>query len=444
MIPPNISAHEAEKTVIGVLLKRPETAPKIREVLSQDDFGDHVLRGIYIAAMNVYDETGTCDLVTVDHEYTRLHKGKSATADIIDACNTFYTSELVLNYCGYIVEASQRRNMFLIADELAGLARKPDTDVTEAIAGARRSLSGLLRSGGSIRSMGDVLLAAYEYTEKVAKGEIVPCTSGFSTLDEFMGGFYPSELTVIGARPGVGKTAAALMISTATARENKQVFFASAEMGDVQIGQRELADESNINTAKIRKPKTFTETDWLALSHALNERSKLSVSWSFERNIDRIISQARQQKDRDECDIFLVDYAQFLTSNRYFEADRLRVEYIAHELQAISRELKVPVITAAQLNRPMKGDRSVPGLESFADSSAIEKDADNAIILHKPQYSDDDIFKIFPEDVELFQSLAGTGKQLIYFNLVKQRQGPTAITAALYDGAHGRFLPVQR
>lgn len=444
MIAPNVTAYEAEQTVLGVLLKRPDKASAIREMLSADDFGDTTLRGIYIAALNVYDATGSCDLVSADHEFSRLHGGRSATEAIIEACAGYYTAELVGTYCGYVIEASQRRKMQAIADELFRLSREPDTDIPEAIEEAKRSLAGLIREGGEIKTMAEVLLETYDYTERVAKGEITPCASGFATLDQFTGGFFPSELTIVGARPSVGKTAVALMVSTATARETKHVFFASAEMDENQIGQRELADASGVNGMRLRRPKGLTESDWVALAHGMVERGNLPVNFSFARNVDRIIAQARRQKDRGECDMVLVDYVQLLTTSKRFEADRLRVEYISHELKALAKELDVPVIALAQLNRPPRGDKSVPGLESLSDSSALEKDADGVILLHRPALPDDDIFQTFPDDREVLTALHGTGKQLVYFNVAKQRQGITAITASIFDGAHGRFAPLER
>lgn len=441
----NVTLQEAERTVIGIMLKRPEKVRDIREMLRADDFANPTRRAIFKAVEAISARGEEADIVTADAECARLYPGLSFMDEMIECATRSASAAMVETYCGIVREASTRRSAREIAEELMRSAQEPDADIMATIEDTRRRLADLTRTAGRVMTQADVLLSTYEYIEKMASGKVLPSPGGLSTIDKFTGGFYPGELTIFGARPGVGKTAFAIASAIACVMAGKKPFFISAEMRDTQIGQRLFADASGVNAMRLRKPTGMTAEDWDALSHALVKWCEFQISYFFERNADVILNQARRQRDRGECDILFVDYIQLLTTRKKFEADRLRVEYISHELKALALELDIPVIGLAQLNRPGKGaERYMPRLESLRDSGALEQDADGVILIHRPETIEDEVFDIFKEDKARFEQMSGTGKQLIYFNVAKQRQGMTAICGALYDGAHSRYAPLEK
>ena len=446
MISPNVTERDAERMVCGILIRRPDKASEIRDALSPDEFGDFGLRCIFIAALGAIAKNGTTDVLATNIEHQKLYPGRDASLQIIECAEMYTGAALPKFYCEQVREYSQRRRMREIADELIERSMQADADVADAITYARRRLSDVERVQGEIKTIGDVMYEAIDYAERIAKDKITPCMSGLPALDQFTGGFFPGELTYIAARPSVGKTAAAIMVSLAAPAQNKQAFFASAEMDGRQVGQRVLSDVANVNATRIRKAKMLASGDWDAMGAAWGAWGGKPVRYMFERSIDRIIANTRRQRDKGECDLLMVDYVQLLTTNKRYEQDRLRVEYISHELKELARELDIPIVALAQLNRPTRGETTIPGLESLADSSALEKDADGVIILHRPDSKKDMIFEQpgFEADAEILGRVQGTGKRLLYFLIAKQRMGALGTCTTLFDGAHNRFVALER
>jgi replicative DNA helicase len=446
MINADVTERDAERMLCGIAICRPDKANEIKDAVAADDFGDLMLRSIFVAAMSSIGKTGTTDVLATSIEHGKLYPGRDASLEIVGCAEKYTGAALPAFYCEQVREYAQRRRMREVADELIRLSMQGDADVADAITDAKKRLTGIEHVQGEIKTIGEVMYETLDYAERLAKGKIVPVLSGLEPLDRITGGFYPGELTYIGALPSVGKSAAAIMVSLAAPKQGKQVLFASAEMDTIQMGQRVFSDTANVNATRIRKPKTLTEKDWDAMGAALGEWNDKPVRYIFERNLERIIANVRRQRERGECDVLMLDYVQLLTTNARFSQDRLRVEYISHELHALAKEINVPVIALAQLTRPPHDDRAIPRIRDFGDSSAIERDADMAVLLHRPEYPDDDIFKQdgFKDDVEVMARLQGTGKRLTYLIVGKQRMGPTAICTTVFDGAHNRFAALER
>ena len=450
MISPNVTERAAERMLCGIVIRRPDKAKEVREMVSPDDFGDFVLRSIYVAALSAIDKTGTTDVLATSIEHGKLNAGNDQSLMIVECADAYTSAALPAFYCEQVREYAQRRAMREIADELVELSMQKDADVSEAIEAARRRLSGIEKDHGGIISIGEVMYETLDYAERLAKGKIVPVMSGLASLDKVTSGFYPGELTYIGAAPSVGKTAAAIMTSLAAPLQGKQVLFASAEMDAKQLGQRVLSNTAGVNATRIRDAKALTGSDWDAMGDALTAWSNQPVHYMFDRNVERIIANARRQRDKGACDILMVDYVQLLRTGTKYAQDRLRVEYISHELKELARVLDIPILALAQLVRPQpikgSGDIPIPRISDLADSSALERDADVVILLHRPEFNNDTIFKQpgFGDDAEIMARLQGTGKRLLYWIVAKQRMGPTAICTSIFDGAHNRFTALER
>lgn len=431
---------DAEKGILGIMLRYPET---VRETVSQiraNDFSELTARQTFEAIKALAARGSAVDLITVDGEL-QTRTGNAVDTDyLIDCTQTAISRVSMPDYIRIVRGASERRRVVSLANRLAEVATDEEVELEEPIAKAVEALKGIHRAKGEWKSAGDVLIDAFEDADKMANGSIVPCVSGLPNLDEMTGGFFPGEMTILAARPSVGKTAMGLFMAISSALKRKNVAFVSSEMISQQIGKRMLADAANVNGMRLRNPGVLNDADWSALNEALVTWGELPMQMLFERCIEDIVSQVRRLHDRKLLDMLVVDYLQLLTSRRKFESNWIRIGYISQELKALSTELEIPVIALAQVSRD--GARNgMPGLDSLRGSGDMEQDADNVIILHRPESQSDTALN--DKWRSEWSGIRNAGKDMILLNVCKQRQGMCGVVAAVYDAAHNRYAPVE-
>lgn len=205
--------------------------------------------------------------------------------------------------------------------------------------------------------------------------------TGFFDLDDITDGLHGGELTVIGARPGVGKTTFALQIAEIIASRKKKVAYVSLEMSEEQIIHKIIAKRTSINSRKIRNGDLNTnEID--RVGQACMEISNLPLTILTKANkIQQIEIIARKMKNRDKLDLLIVDYLQLVQSSGNFRSREQEVADISRTLKLLSLELEIPIIALCQLNR--NASKAEPTLADIRESGAIEQDADNVIFLYQ-------------------------------------------------------------
>lgn len=204
--------------------------------------------------------------------------------------------------------------------------------------------------------------------------------TGILNLDKVIMGLHKQEFTVIGARPGVGKTTFALQIAENISRKNVDVVFISLEMADTQIIQKIIARKSNINSHKMRAGR-LEENDFLKISQCCSDISNLPFHLITKiRTIQEIEVIARQYKNNNQLGLLVIDYIQLLKNKNKFPSREQEVADISRTLKLLSLELDVPIIGLCQLNR--NATRNEPTLADLRESGAIEQDADNVIFLY--------------------------------------------------------------
>ena len=205
--------------------------------------------------------------------------------------------------------------------------------------------------------------------------------TGFFDLDDITDGLHGGELTVIGARPGVGKTTFALQIAEIIASRKKKVAYVSLEMSEEQIIHKIIAKRTSINSRKIRNGDLNTnEID--RVGQACIEISNLPLTILTKANkIQQIEIIARKMKNRDKLDLLIVDYLQLVQSSGNFRSREQEVADISRTLKLLSLELEIPIIALCQLNR--NASKAEPTLADIRESGAIEQDADNVIFLYQ-------------------------------------------------------------
>lgn len=244
--------------------------------------------------------------------------------------------------------------------------------------------------------------------------------TGFFDLDALTDGLHQGELTVIGARPGVGKTTFSLQIAEKIASKNKNVAYVSLEMSEEQIIQKLIARKTRVNSRKIRNGDlTQDEIDKIGL--ACGEVSELPINILTKANtIQQIEIEARRMKNRDKLDLMVIDYLQLVRNMGNFKSREQEVADISRTLKLLSLELEIPIIALCQLNR--NASKNEPTLADIRESGSIEQDADNVIFLYQ-QNNEDNIVTV---------------------DLQKQRAGNTGVSKLKFNKNNSEFVNIER
>ena len=221
-----MSLSEAEKALIGTLIRWPDKLDRLTQIRA-NDFSERLYREIY-APLHELRAAGTeIDMITLDARM-EARLGRSVSVELIECTQAVLSGAMLDAYAGIVLEASERRRIAAIGRRLIECSEDAESDIQTMLAGARDALSQVHVVRSDWVEMSDVLIEAYEDIEARANGSITPCVSGLSTLDERTGGFFPGELTIIGARPSVGKTAFGVSIAVASALRGHKVCVVSA------------------------------------------------------------------------------------------------------------------------------------------------------------------------------------------------------------------------
>lgn len=256
--------------------------------------------------------------------------------------------------------------------------------------------------------------------KKINTKEDLSLYTGFFDLDALTDGLHNGEVTVIGARPAVGKTTFALQIAQNIMNKGKKVAFVSLEMSDTQIITKMISRESRVNSRKIRNG-SIDESEILRITEAITQISDLKFTiLTKSRTIQQIEIETRKLKNKDKIDVLIIDYLQLVKNAERFTNREQEVADISRTLKLLSLELDIPIIALCQLNR--NASRTIPTMADIRESGAIEQDADNIIFLYQ-------------EDVE---------NNIVTVDLQKQRAGNIGSLKLMFNKARSEFVNIVR
>jgi len=248
--------------------------------------------------------------------------------------------------------------------------------------------------------------------EKTLKETDYSLYTGMIDLDKLICGLHNEELTIIGARPGVGKTTFALQIAEHIASKGVPVAIISLEMSDSQVIQKMIARKSRINSYKMRMG-TLENKDLEAIGQTSAEIATLPIYLTTNsRTIQQIEATARNLKNKNKLGLLIIDYIQLIKNKEKFNSREQEVADITRTLKLLSLELKIPIVGLCQLNR--NATRQEPLLSDLRESGAIEQDADNVIFLYQENDSETDLIDITIKVAK--QRAGGIGKVYMKFN----------------------------
>ena len=438
------TAEAAERSLIASIISRYEDCAHIASELSEEDFSNEAYRIGLKAVKQAKADRLTVDLIAINQEVQKLcpERHEDIMQRIV-GCMGDAAPWAAESHKRILKELAARRRAINLIGTIGDELKDPSNDINGIIDELRTRSSEIMVGGHVWHSMAEIMVNTYEYLDKRYTGEIRSISSGISNLDSVIGGFFGGELTVIGARPAVGKSVFGMNVALAAAKQGYKVGIVSREMTDIQYGQRVMAYASGVDGQRIRKAR-LEEEDWMKMADALGPTSTMPIEFLFTvRTVDELRAEVQRKVNRGEIDMLVVDYLQLMDAAQKFKEDRLRVGYISKALKDIATDFRMPVIALAQVKRYAGGARAkMPTLEDLKDSGSIEQDADNVIFLHNP-YDEEDEF-VDPRDKEYFKGYVNQGYTYQCLGVAKQRQGVTGVCCILFDKRKMRYYTIDR
>ena len=284
---------------------------------------------------------------------------------------------------------SKKRKLLNLSKEIEQNI-KEESEVEIYIEKKIKELNEINQEGVKEKTFLDIVCETSEIIDKkILQGEKYDYKyfTGIFDLDKVTNGLHEEELTIVGARPGVGKTTFALQIAHKIASKNISVAIVSLEMSETQIVQKLISKVSNIDSYKLRTGNlNIQEQEKIAIAEG--EISDLPIFINTRiRNIQEIETYARRLKNKNNLGLLIIDYIQLVKSKNRFNSREQEVAEISRNLKLLSLELKIPIIGLCQLNR--NAARTEPTLADLRESGAIEQDADNVIFIYKENESEE-------------------------------------------------------
>ena len=391
----NISTREAERGVLGSMLRDNYSIPDIVPLVQAEDFYHDAHQKIYRVAVNLWEKGKPADTVTIADE---LHKA----GHVEDIGGYGYLNELWdaiptaahgVHYAGIVREHSVFRRLVAAGNEIMLDAGNPAGPADESLERAERLVFEIASLGlaGSSVQLEDCVSLALDRFDRRQHGETADgVLTGFVDLDRVTCGFQNGELTILAARPSTGKTALALGIARNIVEAGEPVLFVSLEMGRADLAERLLACQGRIDSYRIRHGY-LNEEERGKLADAVKALRSLPlhIDDNPHQTVLRIAANARRLQMRKGIKLVVVDYLQLITPDDRKVNREQQIANISARLKHLARECKIPVLALAQLNREVehrRGER--PRLSDLRDSGSLEQDADTVMLMHRPEMNE--------------------------------------------------------
>jgi replicative DNA helicase len=427
-VPPN--AVDAEQSVLGGLMLAPDRVEDVADRLAESDFYRKDHRLIFRAIMELSARGQPCDTVTLGDWFERadLDGLMGGSSYLVELSNNTPSAANITAYADIVRERSVRRQVIGLATNIveqayggdANGAQLLDTSIAELMAMQKVET----RYEFTLRQAIGLAINAAHAAGELPDGEIPGIHTGLKKLDEVLGGWHNSDLTIIGARPAMGKTALLLNLALAA---NVPCGLVSAEQPAQQIGSRVMSIESHVPAMRMRNGR-FDESDLPRLDAAarrLIERQCMIYDRSAPTiaDVSRI---ARKWKQQNGIRILFVDYVQRIEAS---QTDRRtpkheRVGEVVRGLKDLARDLDIPVVSLAQVGRQVEARTDKrPGMGDLSDSSEIEKEADQILTLYRDE--------VYDENSE--------HKGIAEIDVCKNRHGPNGVVRCAWLAETMRF-----
>ncbi len=386
---------EAEQSVLGSILIDPECFPEIASQLKSEDFYLEAHTQIYLAMQDLFLQSRTIDFVTLIDSLVKLgvyettEEGKKyikLLAEIVPSASN------VKDYARIVREKNILRKLISACSDIQEAAYSEQDDVTHLLDNAEQQIFAIAENNETkgFTHIRDAILANYDHLKLLStdKEAAMGQPTGFSGLDRVLVGMGPGDLILVGARPGMGKTSFTMNIATKVAQASKKaVCVFSLEMSAEQLVARMLSSEALVDSYAIRSGKLEND-DWEKLARASSMLGECEILIDDTAGMTVTAMKAKLRRVKN-LGLVVIDYLQLMQSDRRIDNRVQEVGDISRGLKLLAKDLKVPIITCAQLSRgPESRTDKRPMLSDLRDSGAIEQDADVVMFLYRDEYYD--------------------------------------------------------
>lgn len=387
---------DAERSLLGAILVDSDSIVSVADIVTPESFYSPQNQIVYSAMQSLYEKRQPIDVVTLTNEIKKMKKLKEVggTAFVAELSNVVSSAANIKHYAQLVAEAFIKRRLIAMSTEMSDLAFDDSKGVNDIMDIAEQRVFALSQTQNkkAFLPIKDTLVESFERLDELQKngGEMRGVPSGFADLDHCLSGFQKSNLIILAARPGTGKTAFSLnMAQYMTVVAKKKVGFFSLEMSREELVDRLLVSQAEIDAWKLKTGK-LDQQDFLKLSDAMGvlADAAIYIDDSPGLSIFEMRTRARRLKTEYDIDMLVVDYLQ-LASGRTKDNRVQEVAEISQGLKNIARELKIPVLALSQLSRAVENRaEKTPQLSDLRESGSIEQDADVVMFLYR---KDDDI-----------------------------------------------------
>ena len=406
---------EAEESVLGAVLMSAEAANVALEKLHIEDFYRPNHQNVFQAISDLFNANQPIDAVTVSEALRRTGAldrvgGVGFLTGLIDAVPTTSNVEY---YASIVEEHALRRRLLRAGGDIGALATAIDEPIAEVLDRSEQAVFAVSerRIGDGLAPIDPLLGPAIERAEELNRQglDVTGTPTGFRDLDRMLSGLHPSNLLIVAARPGMGKTALVLNIAQNVAVNDVPVAIFSLEMSREEIVTRMLCAQGRIDSQRLRSGR-LAESDFTKLSNAASVLYKkpIFVDDSPGLTVTEVRAKSRRMRRRPGLGLVIVDYLQLMQGSGG-ENRQQEIAQISRSLKNLARELQVPILAVSQLNRSLESrEDKRPRLGDLRESGAIEQDADVVMFIYRHEY-------YHPEAQET--------KGIAELNISKHRQG---------------------
>lgn len=386
--------RDMEEALIGSVLITPDAYVDAAPLVNAEDFYLHRNRWIWEAFIELFKTDNDFDVLTVkDALETGGHLEDIGGLDyLISLTNRVPSSQHAESYARNINALAVRRRLLTAANDIAKLAYRKDTGVDNVISDAEKAIFGVSQERYK-RDLVPIADAADAYLERLLLNASIPggvtgLETGLKAVDRALDGLQRSDLIIVAGRPGMGKTGFLIGIAKHVGLALKRnVAFFTLEMSAEQLIQRMIAQETNIDSQKLRSAK-LSDNEAQEVVHALGvlSDSRIFVDDTPAITPLQMRTKCRRMQMEIGLDLVIVDYLQLMSGDTRTENRVQEVSYISRYLKVLARDLNVPVVAAAQLSRAVEQRQDkTPVLSDLRESGSLEQDADIVMFINRPE-----------------------------------------------------------
>jgi replicative DNA helicase len=430
-VPPH--SREAERSVLGSMVRDNSAISIVVPLIRAEDFYADAHQKVYQAIVSLHDKSGQpVDVVLLAEELKQRGQvedvgGYAYLGELWDAAPTAANAEY---YARIVRDRAIVRNIIHAGTEILRDAYDQSQPAEEMLEQAERKILDVAQMGveGRTYTLEEALAKAYDRIDTRNTGEamsISGLSTGYADLNEITAGLQDSELIIVAARPSVGKTSFALnLIRNIAVDEGQPAFFVSLEQSRIELAERLLCCQARVDSHKLRKGSlSADDMEKLIEAGGVLRSARLFIDDEASQSILRIAANARRLKLRHHIKVVVIDYLQLIEPDNRKDPRQEQVAQISRRLKALAKELDIPVVALAQVNRSSEERQDHrPRLADLRESGAIEQDADVVMLLHRPDRYE-----------------PGQNEGVTEVIIAKQRNGPTGEITLAYIKQFMRF-----